>query len=148
MSALTQPWAWRSRPVPAEAQAAVAWGDAARRLHARLALLAADRAARLQATANGDVLVVTGVMADLPWVDGVAYAAPSTSAPHLWLPTSWEPQVPQDLLGQALSARFKRAPLLVWHDPQAVIPLDRLLAVSPAHLQRIAAYWGVAHATA
>jgi hypothetical protein len=29
-----------------------------------------------------------------------------------------------------------------------VIPLDRLLAVSPAHLQRIAAYWGVAHATA
>lgn len=148
MSALTQTWAWRSPPVPAEAQAAVAWGDAARRLHARLGLLASDHAARLLATANGDVLVVTGATADLPWVDGVAYAAPSASAPQLWLPTHWAPDVPQDLLGQALTARFKRSPLLVWRAPQAVIPLDRLLAVSPAHLQRIAAYWGTAHATA
>ncbi|MGY3025878.1 hypothetical protein ACVWXR_003713 [Pseudomonas lurida] len=148
MSTPSQPWAWRSRQVPAQAQAAVAWGDAARRLHARLTLLAADHAARLQATANGDVLVVTGVPADLPWVDGVAYAAPSASSPGLWLPTSWEPDVPEDLLGHAMSARFKRAPLLVWRTPQAVIPLDRLLAVSPAHLQRIAAYWGATHATA
>lgn len=148
MSASTQPWAWRSRQAPAEAQAAVAWGDAARRLHGRLALLAAEHASRLHATANGDVLVVTGATADLPWVDGVAYAAPSASAPQLWLPTSWEPDVPQDLLAQALAARFKRSPLLVWRGPQAVIPLDRLLAVSPAHLQRIADYWGATHATA
>lgn len=148
MSALTQPWAWRSPQVPAEAQAAVAWGDVARRLHGRLALLAADHAARLLATANGDVLVVTGATADLPWVDGVAYAASCASAPGLWLPTSWQPDVPQDLLGQALVARFKRSPLLLWREPQAVIPLDRLLAVSPAHLQRIADYWGVTHATA
>lgn len=148
MSAPKQPWAWRSRQVPAEPHAAVAWGDTARRLHARLALLAAEHAARLQATANGDVLVVTGVTADLPWVDGVAYAAPSTRAPGLWLPTNWEPDVPEDLLGQALSVRFKRLPLLVWRDPLAVIPLDRLLAVTPEHLQRIAAYWGTPHATA
>lgn len=148
MSTLTQPWAWRSRPAPAEAQAAVAWGEAARRLHRRLTLLAGEHAARLQATANGDVLVVTGVTADLPWVDGVAYAAPSASAPALWLPTSWQPDVPEDLLGQALSVRFKRTPLLLWREPRAVIPLDRLLAVSPAHLQRIASYWGIAHATA
>ncbi|MFL1386207.1 hypothetical protein ACI77F_00860 [Pseudomonas tritici] len=148
MSAVIQPWAWRSRPLPAEAQAAVAWGEAARRLHRRLSLLAAEHAARLQATANGDVLVVTGVTADLPWVDGVAYAAPSTRAPALWLPTSWQLDVPEDLLGQALSARFKRSPLLLWCEPQAVVPLDRLLTVSPAHLQRIASYWGIAHATA
>ena len=148
MSALSHPWRWRSRQAPAEAQAAVAWGDAARRMLRRLALLEAEHAARLHATANAEVLVVTGATADLPWVDGVAYAAPSASSPGLWLPTSWEPDVPEDLLGHAMSARFKRAPLLVWRTPQAVIPLDRLLAVSPAHLQRIAAYWGATHATA
>ncbi|WAT25964.1 bpX5 domain-containing protein [Pseudomonas sp. GXZC] len=148
MSALSHPWRWRSRQAPAEAQAAVAWGDAARRMLGRLALLEAEHAARLHATANAEVLVVTGATADLPWVDGVAYAAPSASAPHLWLPTSWEPDVPQDLLGQAFSARFKRSPLLVWREPAAVIPLDRLLVVSPDHLQRIADYWGVTHATA
>lgn len=148
MSAQSQSWAWRSRPVPAEPQAAVAWGEVARRLHARLALLDDEHAARLHATANGDVLVVTGATADLPWVDGVAYAAPSVSAPQLWLPTRWMPDVPQELLGRALSARFQRSPLLLWRAPQAVIPLDRLLAVSPAHLQRIAAFWGDRHAIA
>ena len=148
MSAQSQSWAWHSRPVPAEPQAAVAWGEVARRLHARLALLDDEHAARLHATANGDVLVVTGATADLPWVDGVAYAAPSVSAPQLWLPTRWMPDVPQELLGQALSARFQRSPLLLWRAPQAVIPLDRLLAVSPAHLQRIAAFWGDRHAIA
>lgn len=148
MSALAQPWAWRSRQVPAEPQAAVAWGDAARRLHRRLALIPAEQAARLQATANGDVLVVTGMTADLPWVDAVAYAAPSACAPGLWLPTRWAPDVPEDLLGQALSARFKRLPLLVWREPQVVIPLNRLQTVSPEVLQRIATYWGARHATA
>jgi hypothetical protein len=134
--------------VPAEPQAAVGWGDAARRLLARLLLLADEQAARLHATANGDVLVVTGAVADLPWVDGVEYAAVHPGAPGVWLPTSWEPTVPVDLLGQTLSARFKRSPLLLWREPQVVVPLDRLLPVTVEHLQRIATNWGTRHATA
>jgi len=148
MSADHYAWTWRPRPVPAEPQAAVGWGDAARLLLARLLLLADEQAARLHATANGDVLVVTGAVADLPWVDGVEYAAVHPGAPGVWLPTSWEPIVPVDLLGQTLSARFKRSPLLLWREPQAVVPLDRLLPVTVEHLQRIATNWGTRHATA
>lgn len=148
MNAALHGWTWRSRQVPAEPQAAVAWGDVARRLHARLSGLPQAQAARLQATASGDVLIVTGAGGDLPWVDGVAYAAPFDDAPGLWLPTSWEPSVPVDLLGQALGARFKRSPLLLWREPQAVVPLDRLLPVCADHLQRIAAHWGTRNATA
>lgn len=134
-------WAWRPRQVPAEPQAAVAWGDAARRLHARLLLMPFEQAARLQATANRDVLVVSGVASDLPWVDGVEYASADERAPGLWLPTSWEPEVPTDLVCQALSTGFLRSPLLLWRDPPVVVPLDRQLPVTPQHLQRIDAYW-------
>ncbi|WP_321374072.1 bpX5 domain-containing protein [Pseudomonas extremaustralis] len=148
MSAALHRWTWRSRPVPTEPQAAVAWGDAARRLHARLLRLAPEHAARLQATANGEVLVVTGAGVDLPWIDGVAYAAPVDAAPGLWLPTNWEPTVAVDVLGQALAAHFKRSPLLLWREPRAVIPLDRLLPVCADHLQRIAVHWGALDATA
>lgn len=148
MSAALQRWTWRPRQVPTEPQAAVAWGDAARLLHARLLQLPDEQAARLQATASGEVLVVTGAGVDLPWVDGVAYAAPGDVAPGLWLPTSWEPTAAVDVLGQALAARFKRSPLLLWREPQAVVPLDRLLPVSPDHLLRIAAHWGMPDATA
>jgi hypothetical protein len=119
----------------------VAWGDAARRLHARLLLIPAEQGTRLQVTANRDAMVVSGAASDLPWVDGVEYAATDERAPGLWLPTSWEPDVPTDLVGQALSTGFSRSPLLLWRDPPAVIPLDRQLPVTAQHLQRIAAYW-------
>ncbi|MBK5301349.1 MULTISPECIES: bpX5 domain-containing protein [Gammaproteobacteria] len=141
MSTQAMGWRWQPRRVPAEPQAAVAWGEAARRLHARLLLIPEEQAARLQVTANRDVLVVSGVADDLPWVDGVEYAVADERAPGLWLSTSWEPDVPTDLLGQALSTTFSRSPLLLWRDPPAVIPLDRQLPVTPQHLQRIDAYW-------
>jgi hypothetical protein len=141
MSVTPLNWVWQPRREPAEPQAAVAWGEAARRLHARLLLLPIEQAVRLHATANRDVLVVAGASPDLPWVDGVEYAATDERAPGLWLPTSWEPEVPIDLLSQALSTRFARSPLLLWREPAAVVPLDRQLPLTPQHLQRIAAYW-------
>jgi hypothetical protein len=132
---------WRPRPVPVEPQAAVAWGEVARRLHARLLSMPAEQASRLNATANQDVLLVSGAAADLPWVDGVAYAAMDERAPGLWLPTHWQPEVPTDLLALALSKKFSRAPLLLWRDPPAVVPLDRQLPVTAEHLQRIDDFW-------
>ncbi len=134
-------WGWRPRQVPVTPQAAVAWGDVARRLHARLLLLPTEQASRLQATANRDVLVVAGAAADLPWIDGVAYAAMDAQAPHLWLPTRWEPDRPTDLLAHALAEKFQRTPLLLWRDPPTVVPLDRQLPVSATHLQRIEYLW-------
>lgn len=141
MNAAAMNWAWQPRLTPAEPQAAVAWGEVARRLHARLLLVPEPQASRLQVTASRDVLVVSGAASDLPWVDGVQYAASDERAAGLWLPTRWEPGVPVDLVGQALSTRFSRLPMLLWREPPVVIPLDRQLPLTRTHLQRIDDYW-------
>lgn len=134
-------WNWQPRAEPVVARAAVAWGNVARRLHARLQQLPAPQAARLQATANAQVLLVLGEEADLPWIEGLQYAAPDPEAPQLWLPTHYQPDVSPALLAQALLARCSSTPLLLWHQPKALIPLHRQLPVSAQHLARIAAYW-------
>ncbi len=134
-------WNWRARQEPGQPQAAVAWGQAAVRLHARLFRMTDEQTSRLQATTNRDVLIVTGNADDLPWVEGVDYACTEPATPGLWLPTSWEPDAPLDLIGQALLGRFARAPLLLWHAPEAVVPLDRCLPVTARHLQRIQDEW-------
>ncbi|GAB7529093.1 hypothetical protein PS3A_15020 [Pseudomonas sp. 3A(2025)] len=119
----------------------MAWGEAAQRLHARLALIEGEQASRLRATAHRQVLVVTGAAADLPWVEGVEYACIDPQAPGLWLPTSWAPDVPVDWLEQALATAFGRSPVLLWHAPKAAVPLDRLLPLNAALLQRIETCW-------
>jgi hypothetical protein len=134
-------WQWRARTSEVEATAAVAWGDAAARLHAQLSRDAVAAPGRWSATASRDVLVLQGAPATLPWVDGVAYAAPCDCAPALWLPTLWEPDLPGDLVARALQRLHGRQPLLLWRQPLAVMPLDRLLPVTPALLARIAEHW-------
>lgn len=133
-------WSWRPRdPVP-EPGAAIAWGDAAAQMLARLAELPGPRRARLHATAAPDALVVLGASADLPWVDGADYAAASAD-PALWLPTRWQPDLPLDLMSLALQGRHGRKPVLLWRTPAACIPLDRQLPVNTELLERIDALW-------
>lgn len=134
-------WRWQRRDDAAPPRAVVGWGPAAERLHGRLRQLPDERQARLLATASADVLVVAGETGDLPWVEGAGYAAPCETAPQLWLPTLWRPDVPGELLASALERRHKRRPLLLWPQPSAVIPLDRQLPVTAAHLARIAQHW-------
>lgn len=138
------PWQWRARS-GGPASAAVAWGDAAARLHALLVRESAHDAAaaprRWSASAGRDVLVVLGEPASLPWVDGVAYATPCADAAALWLPTLWEPDLPGDLVARALQRLHGRQPLLLWRQPPAVVPLDRLLPVTPALLACIQEHW-------
>ena len=134
------PWTWRAAsdaPVP---RAAVGHGVAAQRLLARLSALPAARRESLAATGTADWLVVLGPTDDLPWVEGVRYAAPSASSAALWLPTHLEPAAPVDLLWRALEARHARAPLLLWPEPAAVLPLDRQLPASDALLATLAAH--------
>jgi hypothetical protein len=119
----------------------VAWHAASRSLHARLAVLPPERQARLLVSASRDVLVVSGVPNDLPWAPGVAYAHCCAEAPTLWRPTLLRPNVPIDLLTRALRRRHTREPLLLWPDPDTLVPLDRLLRVSPELLARIAERW-------
>ncbi|MGJ7504843.1 hypothetical protein ACSFBF_31100 [Variovorax sp. ZT5P49] len=140
-------WRWRSRAEPLPAQAAVAWGAAARALHARLLQLAPELQAGLSAMAGRDLLVVTGEADALPWVNGVAYAGPTHEAPGLWLPTIEAPDLPLDLIARSLQREHpKRQPLLLWPRPALVLPLDRLLPLSAELLARIGMHWSGARA--
>jgi hypothetical protein len=132
---------WRADPSPPEPEGAVAWKEAARRLHARLGRLPPEVCSRLWVSAGRDFLVVTGAVADLPWVCGIAYAARCATAQALWRPTLHEPDVPPDLLARALFRLHAREPLLLWPLPAAVVPLDRLLPVTQGLLERIASRW-------
>ncbi|WP_338523901.1 hypothetical protein NUH87_30045 [Pseudomonas batumici] len=134
-------WGWTPQSEPGPAVAAVAWGLVARDLHARLSAMSAQQLRGLQATANRDVLIVSAEASRLPWVAGVEYACLCEHAPQLWRPSLWQPDCAIDLLAQALTAKFNRQPLLLWHQPAACVPLDRLLPVSAEWLARIDAYW-------
>lgn len=135
-------WRWRARTEALPAQAAVAWGVAARALHARLRQFEPQQQAGLSATASRDLLIVVGDGTALPWVDGIAYAGPCAETPGLWLPTLQEPDLPTDLIARSLERQHQgRQPLLLWFRPEAVLPLDRLLPLSQPLLARIAAHW-------
>ena len=136
----TSPIGWRWLPVadaPAP-RAAVGHGIAATRLLARLAAWPTARRAALAVTGTRDWLVVLGPGDDLPWVDGVRYAAPWADCPSLWLPTHAVPDLPPDLLCKALDARHHRAPVLLWPEPAAVLPLDRQLPADDTVLRTLA----------
>jgi len=123
----TIPWLWRPVADAVAPRAAVGQGAAANRLLARLAALPPARRAALTATGTTDWLIVLGPSDDLPWVEGVRYAAPCAACPALWLPTHCAPTAPVDLLWRILEARHRRTPLLLWPEPAAVLPLDRQL---------------------
>lgn len=134
-------WRWQADPSPPEPRAAVAWHAASRSLHARLEQLPEHVQKRLYATASRDVLIVTGAAEHLPWVPGIAYAAASAESPLLWRPTLMRPDAPQDLLFRALHHVHSRQPVLLWHEPEAVIPLDRMQPVTPQLLARLTEQW-------
>ncbi|KPC53759.1 hypothetical protein WG78_07945 [Amantichitinum ursilacus] len=138
-AAVTHNWTWRAATQPATPAAAVGWGDTALALHARLLALSAEHQSRLHMTAGPEVLVVLGVEGDLPWISGVAYAAPSPLAPALWLPTAYEPTMAHDLLAQALAHRYGAGSYLLWHAPALAMPLQRQVPVSPSQLAHFAA---------
>lgn len=134
-------WEWRAVATASKPQAAVACGSAARQLLERLVALPEAQQKQLSATANADMLVVIGPESALPWIDGIAYAAPHDDAASLWLPTHQHPDAPCDLLAQNLVQRYGRQPLLLWPHPPALVPLDRQLPLTPALIGRIAAHW-------
>lgn len=144
MSASPFAWDWRAETEPPEPQAAVALGEAARRLHQRLSRLDAAMLERLQAVAAPSLLVVIAESDDLPWVEGVEYARRCPEAPSLWLPLHWRPEPPADLLLAALSRNDPVQPLLLWREPAMVLPLGGQLPLSPELLAQIATRWRAA----
>ena len=103
---------WHFREQPRIPAAVVGFGDVAKDLARKL--LASDQAKwpSLKGVAAADGIILLGEAASLPWVDGVSYLGSDERAPHLLLPTNREPNVPLDLLQQALIERSSFPPTL------------------------------------
>jgi hypothetical protein len=108
---------WTARTVPLPARAVLARGEAARALGRALLGWADGRLAEVAACAGGEVLVVLGEEAALPWVDGATYLGHDSAAPGLLVPTNRIPGVPLDLFAEAL-----RPKLPAGGGPWAVVP--------------------------
>lgn len=132
-------WHWRPVEQALAPRAVVARDAVAVRLLARLSRLPSAQREQLQLVAVPGWLVVLGMADDLPWVDGVRYAAPSPQAPALWLPTHAEPDIAHDLVDRALRRVHARQPLLLWPDPAVALPLDQPQIAGDAVLERCTA---------
>ena len=95
----------------------------------------------LAAVATSSMLVLLGEEAKLPWFDGVRYCAPAPDAGGLWLPTARAPELPADLVHEALRQRTGLAQLLLWPDPAPaiVLRLDGALPLQPRVLAWLSA---------
>lgn len=135
-------WIWRSETDVPPAMGVVGCGDIARALFAKAEAIAAAQATpQWQVSAHQDLLVLTGKIETLPWVDGARYIAPRAEAPTLWLPTLERPEIALDLLAAAIARRHPQRPMLLWPQPAQLVPLHRLLPADAAVLARIAARW-------
>jgi hypothetical protein len=136
-------WGWQDEPEPPIAQGVIGVGAVSRTLFA--AIEARPQAARqaLMAAANDDLLILTGPLEDLPWVDGAQYIAPRAEMPALWLPTAQRPTAPLDLLERAIRRQHSQSPLLLLPNPAQLLPLTRLLPVEADLLRQVLHRWGL-----
>ena len=94
----------------------------------------------LRIAAGPGLLVLTGPVTQLPWLDGLQYIAPRAQAPALWLPCSRRPAPPLDLLERALLREHRQSPLLVLESGE-LLAMTQLQAVSANSLAAVGAYW-------
>jgi len=93
---------WHFRREPRVPVAVVASGETAKELAKKLLAFDHTKWRSWKGVATSDTIILLGERESLPWVDGVSYLGSDEHAPHLLLPTNREPNVPSDLLQQAL----------------------------------------------
>lgn len=133
-------WHWQDEPAPPEPAGVLATGAAAQRLWRRAR--AGVEGAAWQLLAHGDLLLLCGATAGLPWVEGAVYCAPRAEAAGLWLDTTRRPDAPLDLLHTAIQQRHGAGSYLLLAEPAQLVPLARLRPASAEILAAIAARWG------
>jgi hypothetical protein len=121
---------WRFREEPRVPVAVVASGETAKELATKL--LSSDQMqwTNWKGVATSNTIVLLGEAESLPWVDGVSYLGSDERAPHLLLPTNREPNVPTDLLQQALIERSPFPPPLAFVE-------SRNMVVSLSHAREL-----------
>ncbi|MCQ4164114.1 hypothetical protein [Tahibacter harae] len=136
-------WHWQDEAAPPEPAGVLGTGAAARRLwrRAQARLESGPDGAGWQVLAHGDLLLLCGAAAGLPWVEGAVYCAPRSEAAGLWLDTARRPGAPLDLLHNAIQQRHGVGSYLLLAEPAQLVPLARLRPASAATLAAIAARW-------
>ena len=134
--------AWHAHSDAPPPAGLVATGAVAHAAVRALACRDAADLAGLSAVVASDVLVLLGQADRLPWADGVRYCAPAPDMPGLWLPTRLAPDLPADLVHGALQRRTGHAALLLWTDPDFVLPLDDAQPIDTALLAWLAGELG------
>lgn len=129
--------AWQGRARRVEARALVLWGSMRQQALQRLQQYADADLQQLALVPTGQCWVLIGSLNYLPWLDGVAYAAPDTQAADLWLPLHVQPSVCSTLLLQQLKQQYHHAPFLLWPDPPALVCLNKPYSLSRALLGRL-----------
>ena len=112
---------WHFRQEPRVPAAVVAFGDVAKDLARKLLRSDDAKWPSLKGVATSDGIVLLGEAESLPWVDGVSYLGSDERAPHLLLPTNREPNVPLDLLQQALIERSPFPPPLALIEARNIV---------------------------
>ena len=111
---------WQHRDPPLEAGAL--WLTHAQKpaLIKRLSAFNTELLAKLSFALTEEGIFLTSTSPTfLPWIDQVLWLGKECSAPDLWLPTLWQPDIPTPLLMQAC--------LVHTLAPTAVIPPDTVL---------------------
>lgn len=119
-------WHWQSNNDAITPVAVVAWHDVVRRLliHLNQNLHKYDLS-KYQFVKGDNFIVIIGEPSLLPWIDGVQYAMFDSQEPQLWLPCHAKPSISSTLLARAINYKFKFNHILLWNDPQMVIPLEK-----------------------
>ncbi len=112
------PIRWVRREPPLPPTGAAAEGDAARALADALLARDDDALARWRGVAGGGVLVVLG--ADLPWAPGVTWLGAMGA---LLVPCTRQPDLPEDLVEEAILRRLQGAAAAVLPASGRVVPL-------------------------
>lgn len=128
---------WQDVTTAPAPRAAVAWTAARQAILDRLQQYAPDDLEQLTLVITPDCWVIIGEQALLPWAQGVQYAAPSTDAAELWLPTHSHPDIAPALILQGLKDLYAGAPLLLWPTPACTIPLQHKHTLSTALLSTL-----------
>ena len=136
--ALIERLAWQTRTPALAPEGVVATGAVVAPLLAALAARDPSALDGLRAAAGGSLLCVVGPADRLPWCDGVRYCAPSPDAAGLWLPTTQAPAIAADLVLDALARRAGQGMLLLWPDPELVLPLAGAHPLTPRLLAWLA----------
>ncbi len=130
--------AWQTRPAALMPAGLVAPGALTPALLALLRARDAKALAALSVVATRDLVVLLGADEALPWIDGARYCAPDPEARNLWTPTHLAPRLPVDLVQTALLERAGSSPVLLWHEPEQLLPLAGARPLTPSLLDWLA----------